>query len=129
MCSQATNLHVAVYNALYHISLKTLHVEISDCVNFFVGEQVIVPDELVEELADLRFNFAELLHSYEKEIRNSVEAQEEFVTFLPKLFRREENLSHSLNFQSYFNWLEEKVSLFNIHYLRRLCSKFPEDVR
>ena len=89
-------------------------------------EQVDVPDTLVEELADLRFSFAELLRSYEKKLRQSPEAQEEFVSFLPRLFRR---AIEDLNFDDHFNKLiDEKVSLFNIFYLKRICSVFPEDV-
>ena len=90
-------------------------------------ECVVVPEPLVEELADLRFAFAKLVRNYEKQLRNSPEAQEEFVEFLPRLFHRAVD-DHS--FQSHFNTLvEEEVSLFNTHYLKRICSIFPEDVR
>ena len=90
-------------------------------------EQVEVPNALVEELAELRFAFANLLYLYEKQLHKNSEAQEEFVKFLPRLFRRAVD-DHS--FQSHFNTLiEEEVSLFNIFYLKRLCSIFPEDVR
>ena len=94
---------------------------------FFPEEQVVVPDELVEELADLRVAFAMLLRNYEKELHSSTEAQEEFVAFLPKLFRRGGSSDHS--FKSSFDKLvEEKVSLFNVHYLKRICIIFPEDI-
>lgn len=90
-------------------------------------EQVDVPDILLEELGDLRFAFAKLIRNYEKKIRQSPEAQEEFVAFLPRLFCREVEES---SFQSHFDTLiEEEVSLFNIFYLKRICSIFPEDVR
>ena len=90
-------------------------------------QQVEVPDALVEELADLRIAFAKLIRNYEKQLHNSPEAQEEFVAFLPRLFHRAVE-DHS--FQSHFNILvEEEVSLFNIFYLKQLCSIFPEDVR
>ena len=94
-----------------------------------LGEQQVerVPDALVEELADLRFAFAKLIHNYEKQLRSSPKAQEEFVAFLPRLFHRTVE-DHS--FQSHFNTLvEEEVSLFNIFYLKQLCSIFPEDIR
>ena len=91
------------------------------------GQQIDVPEALVEELAGLRFAFANLLYRYENELHHSPEAQEEFVKFLPRLFRRAVE-DHS--FQSHFNTLvEEEVSLFNIFYLKQLCSIFPEDVR
>ena len=86
-----------------------------------------VPDALIEELADLRIAFAKLIRNYEKLLHNSPETQEEFVAFLPRLFRRAVE-DHS--FQSHFNTIvEEEVSLFNIFYLKQLCSIFPEDVR
>ena len=90
-------------------------------------ECVVVPEALVEELADLRFAFAKLLRNYEKKLRHSPEAQAEFVEFLPHLFHKavEDN-----SFQSHFKTLiEEEVSLFNTHYLKRICTIFPEDVR
>ena len=96
---------------------------------YISGEQQVeqVPDALVEELADLRFAFAKLIRNYEKQLHISPEAQEEFVKFLPRLFRR---AVEDLSFQSHFNTLvEEEVSLFNIFYLKQLCSIFPEDVR
>ena len=96
---------------------------------YISGEQQVerVPDALVEELADLRIAFAKLIHNYEKQLRCSFKAQEEFVVFLPRLFHRAVE-DHS--FQSHFNTLvEEEVSLFNIFYLKQLCSIFPEDVR
>ena len=88
---------------------------------------VDIPDTLFEELADLRFAYAKLLRSYEKELRRSSEAQEEFVEFLPRLLQR--NVSTDQTFQLLFDELvEEEVSIFNIHYLKRLCGIFPKDV-
>ena len=91
---------------------------------------MVVPDELVEELADLRVAFAKLLRNYEKELLNSSEAQDEFIALLPRLFRKGGLSSSDPDFKSNFNKLvEEKVSLFNIHYLKSIRSTFPEDVR
>ena len=96
----------------------------------YTGAQchVVVPDELVEELVDLRVAFAKLLRNYEKELRNSPEAQDEFVALLPGLFRKGGSCSNP-DFKSNFDKLiEERVSLFNTHYLKSICSIFPEDV-
>ena len=88
---------------------------------------VEIPDILIEELADLRIAYAELLSSYQKELRKSPEAQEEFVEFLPTLLRRSFGSDQTV-------WLlfeiliEEEVSLFNIYYLKQICRKFSEDV-
>ena len=96
---------------------------------YYTGAHVVVPDELVEELADLRVAFAKLLRNYEKELLNSSEAQDEFVALLPRLFRKGGSSSDP-DFKSNFDKLvEEKVSLFNIHYLKSIRSTFPEDVR
>ena len=97
------------------------------CTVNHVVVEINIPDTLVEELADLRFAYAKLLRSYEKELWRSTEAQEEFVKFLPRLLWR--NLNSDQTFQLLFDELIEKeVSIFNIHYLKRLCSIFSEDV-
>ena len=91
-------------------------------------ERVIVPEALVEELADLRIAFAKLLRNYEKKLQSSPEAQEEFIEFVPRLFPRGLNIKNR-RFQSLFDKLiEEEVSLFNTHYLKQLCYIFPEDI-
>ena len=88
---------------------------------------MIVPDELVDELASLRLGYASFLHKYKKQLQNCSEAQEEFVETLPGLLHRK--LSSERNFQSYFDTLvEEETSLFNITYLKHFCNLFPEDV-
>ena len=88
---------------------------------------VRVPDTLVEELANLRFAYAELLSGYKRELRKSSKAQEEFVEFLPTLLER--NFDSDQTFRFLFDLLiEEEVSLFNIHYLKQICRIFPEDV-
>ena len=90
---------------------------------------MIVPDALVKELATLRYGFAKLLRNYEKQLRYSPEAQEEFVEFLPRLFPNVPSSSEHSNFQSAFNkFVEEEVSLFNTHYLKRICDIFPENI-
>ena len=88
---------------------------------------VDIPNALLEELSYLRFAYAKLLRSYEKELQRSPEAQKEFVEFLPRILRG--NVGQDQTFQLFFDKLvEEEVSLFNIHYLKRLCGIFPEDV-
>ena len=93
-----------------------------------VGEQFVVPDELLEGLADLRVEYANLLFEYKNVLESSPEAQKKFVDTLPGLLGRSLGPDHS--FQSYFNKLVyEEVSLFNITYLKSLCHIFPADVR
>ena len=92
-----------------------------------VGEQFIVPDELLKELARLRIAFARFLRRYKRELLSSAEAQEEFVETLPGLLRR--SLGPDRSFQSCFNTLVEKeVSLFNITYLKQICEIFPDNI-
>ena len=92
-------------------------------------EYVVVPEALVKELATLRFSFARLLRDYEKQLRHSPEAQEEFVEFLPRLFPNVTSSSEHSSFQSAFNkFVEGEISLFNTHYLKRICDIFPEDI-
>ena len=90
---------------------------------------MVVPDALVKELATLRFGFAKLLRNYEKQLHHSLEAQEEFFEFMPRLFPNVTSSSEHSNFQSAFNkFVEEEVSLFNTHYLKQVCDIFPEDI-
>ena len=51
----------------------------------------------MEKLADLRIAYAKLLRNYEEKLGKSPEAQEEFVKFLPRLFRG--NVSSDKTFQ------------------------------
>ena len=96
----------------------------STCI-YYAGAHAIVPDELVEELVDLRVAFANLLQNYENELLNCSEAQ---AAFLRRLFHKGGSSLNS-DFKSNFNKLvEEKVSLFNIYYLKSIHSSFPKDV-
>ena len=89
---------------------------------------IVVPDELLEDLAGLRVGYASFLREYKKVLESSPEAQKEFVDTLPGLLGRSLGPDHS--FQSYFNILvDNEVSLFNITYLEELCNIFPDDVR
>ena len=91
-------------------------------------EQFVVSDELLEDLADLRVDYASLLCEYKNVLESSPEAQKKFVDTLPGLLGRSLGPDHS--FRSYFNKLvDEEVSLFNITYLKKLCRIFPVDVR
>ena len=93
-----------------------------------LGEQFDVSDELLEDLAELRVDYASLLYEYKNVLESSPEAQKKFVDTLPGLLGRSLGPDHS--FQSYFNKLvDEEVSLFNINYLNKLCRIFPADVR
>ena len=90
--------------------------------------QVVVSDELLEDLAGLRVDYARFLREYKKVLESSPEAQKKFVDILPGLLGRSLGPDHS--FQSYFNkWVDEELSLFNINYLKTFCYIFPADVR
>ena len=88
------------------------------------GEQFVVPDELLENLAGLRVDYARLLCEYKNVLESSRIARKKFVDTLPWLLGRSLGPDHS--FRSYFNKLvDEEVSLFNIAYLKELCRIFP----
>ena len=90
--------------------------------------QIVVPDELLEDLAALRVDYVSWLCEYKSILESSPEAQKKFVETLSRLFSRSFGPDHS--FQSYFNILvDEEVSLFDITYLETFCSFFPADVR
>ena len=90
--------------------------------------QLVVSDDLLEDLAELRIDYGTLLCEYKNVLESSPEAQKKFVDTLPGLLGRSIGPDHS--FQSYFNKLvDEEVSLFNITYLKKLCCIFPADVK
>ena len=85
---------------------------------------VLVPDELIEELVDLRMAYAEFLYEYESELQKNDEAQKKFVRTLQIL------LDEGLEFSKCFrNLIEKEVTLFNITYMEKLCKVFPQNVR
>ena len=89
---------------------------------------IVVPDELLKNLAALRVGYASFLLEYKNVLESSPEAQKKFMDTLPRLLGRSLGPDHS--FQSYFNILVDKEdSLFNIDYLEIFCSFFPADVR
>ena len=89
--------------------------------------EIVVPDELLEELASLRIAFAMFLREYEDVVQDHPWAREAFVKTLSRLYPKAIGSDHS--FQSCFNTLIEKdVSLFKITYLNQLCRIFPHDV-
>ena len=99
------------------------------CQYHYIGECQhvdIVPDSLLKALADVRMNFAHLKHCYHKALEESHEAQKALVEFLPRLFPNKKEL---VSFNSWFDVLiEEEISLFNVHYLKQICSILPQDI-
>ena len=93
----------------------------------FAEEQHVVPDALLQELVGLRTSFASFLLQFEQVLRTSPGAQELFVGMLQKILRRA-----FASFQECFDTLMEvEVSLFNITYLKQICTQsvFPDNVR
>ena len=95
---------------------------------FYYSEvEIVVPDKLLEDLSSLRVAYAMFLHKYEDQVKNSPEAQEAFVKTLSRLYPTAVGSDYS--FQSCFDTLIKKdVSLFNITFLKKLCSIFPHDI-
>ena len=85
---------------------------------------VFIPEALVEKVVDLRISFANLTYSFKEEVKKSPELQEKFEKLLPQLLTTRAIDDR----RSYFEILvEEEVSFFNTHYLKQLCTKYPED--
>ena len=102
-------------------------VDLTPC-HHFAEEVVIVPEVLVEELAQLRIDYASLLTDFERALECSTQAQRDSIVFLRKLLRGAVSLDCS--FQSAFEILTEKeFCLFNIYYLKGISQKLPESIR
>ena len=90
-------------------------------------EHHVVPNALLEELVSLRTSFASFLLQFKKVLRTSPGTQETFVGMLQGILHRA-----FTSFQECFDTLiEEEVSLFNITYLKQICTEpvFPKKVR
>ena len=93
----------------------------------FAEEHHVVPDALLQELVGLRTSFASFLLQFKHVLRTSPGAQDTFVDMLQGILPRT-----FANFKECFDTLiKEEVSLFNITYLKQICTKsvFPENVR
>ena len=94
------------------------------CHNNTEVDEIVVPDELLEELASLRVTYANFLREYENSVQSDPKAQEAFVKTLSRLYRTAVGSVHT--FQSCFDTLIDKdVSLFNITYLNQLVNIIP----
>ena len=123
------------------LSLKAVYILMCLCFPFYLDQlikasrlipprelQIVVSDELLEDLAALRVDYARCLREYKNVLESSPEAQKKFVESLAKPLGRSLGPDHS--FQSYFNILvDEKLSLFNITYLELIDYIFPADPR
>lgn len=88
----------------------------------------MVPDALLKELAGLRLSFGVFLHKYEDELLRNEDAQKQFIRTLQNLVHSTQfNESHGISV-CFKTFIEHEVSLFNITYLERICTYFPEDV-
>ena len=93
----------------------------------FAEEHHVVPDALLQELVGLRTSFSSFLLQFEQVLTTSPGTQEVFVKMVKKILDRA-----FTSFQECFDTLiEEEVSLFNITYLKQICTQsvFPENVR
>ena len=93
----------------------------------FAEERHVVPDALLQELVGLRTSFASFLLQFKQVLRTSPGAQDTFVDMLQEILPRT-----FANFKECFDTLrKEEVSLFNITYLKQICTQsvFPENVR
>ena len=89
---------------------------------------VIVSEVLVEELAQLRGDYASLLMNFEEALECSTQAQKDSIVFLRKLLQGAVSLDSS--FHSAFEILTDKeFCLFNIYYLKEISEILPEDIK
>ena len=93
--------------------------------NIFTEHELDVPKELVENLAHLRFAYADLSCKYKTELQSCSEAKRKLAEYLQHLFPE-----FGCEFPDNFNTLvNDKSSLFNIYYLKEICEIFPPNVR
>ena len=93
----------------------------------FTEKHHVVPDALLQELVGLRASFASFLFKFKQVFKASPDVQETFVGMLQGMLP-----GTFTSFKECFDTLiKEEVSLFNITYLKQICTQsvFPENVR
>ena len=91
-----------------------------------VEEHHVVPNALLQDLVGLRISFTSFLLRFKQVLSTTPGAQETFVDMLQEILHRA-----FTSFKECFDTLiEEEVSLFNITYLKQICTEsvFPEEV-
>lgn len=114
---------------VYIYSLQFQYHDVCSILVIYSEVEIVVPYMLIEELADLRIDYVRFLLKYERVVQSSHKAQVDFISIMQsRLFPIAVSSEHS--FQSCFDILIDsgEVSLFNITYMKRLCSIFPHDI-
>ena len=95
----------------------------------FTGENVLVPDALMQELADLQSAHALLLRHFERALQTRSKAQEEFIAFLRQQLPGAVPLDCNIHLAFEILKKEEEISLFSVQYLKNVSIILPGEVR
>ena len=91
-------------------------------------EQILVPNNLAQDLFDLRFEYSELILSIMSALKGvTPEQQEKINDFLNILLHETVLQDANCNLLQSFETLMKQSSLFNVHYLKKFNSMLPED--
>ena len=90
----------------------------------------MVPDDLVQDLVDLRFDYSSLLLEIQELLLSITEQQQDKITrYLHILLQGTVDVPADCKLLSSFDALARQCSIFNIYYLKKFNTKLPEHIK
>ena len=93
-----------------------------------MSKEIVIPDELVMSLANLRIQFASMLFEIRLELKNLTEGEQEKLTFVLSMLVVNVNSNHKM-LEAFDTFLQQDTSLFNICYLKQFSRTFPDKIK
>ena len=93
-----------------------------------ISKEIVIPDELVMSLANLRVQFASILFEIRLELKNLTEGEQEKLTFVLSMLVVNVNSNHKM-LEAFDTFLQQDTSLFNICYLKQFSRTFPDKIK
>ena len=90
----------------------------------------MVPDDLVKDLVDLRFDYSSLLFEIQELLQSITKEQQDKIThYLHILLQGTVDVPANCKLLSAFDTLARQCSIFNIYYLKKFNTKLPETIK
>ena len=90
----------------------------------------MVPDDLIKDLVDLRFDYSSLLFEIQELLQSITKQQQDKITrYLNILLHKSFDVNADCKLLSSFDTLARQCSIFNVYYLKKFNTKLPENIK
>ena len=94
----------------------------------------MVPDDLVKDLVDLRFDYSSLLFEIQESLQSITKEQQDKITrylniLLHATLQGTVDVPADCKLLLAFDTLARQCSIFNIYYLKKFNTKLPETIK